>query len=668
MKMISRILSTDLETYSEVDIKTGLNKYTSCPFFEIRLQAYVYDDGPVVIRNLTREKLPAQVKNDLLDETILKTAYNAAFEVISLNAVGIGTERQQWLCIMEAACVSGFARGLKKTAESLSIDPEDNKIGEGTRLITMFCTPKGKQATQDTHPEHWARFEEYCIRDVEVERYIRKAIIVDKYGMSKDEQIISTLTFNMNKKGINIDMELVHGAVEIRDAYFKKLTDIVAQKIPGLNLLSNVQLKDFLTTQGVDVENVQKGTLEDLLNTELNPTVRELVEYRLTLSKTSLKKFNTLTKAVKLDGTISDTIAYYGGARTGRFAGRILQVQNLPKHQPENAKGVKTKEEELRYVEDIRDIVKTGKLHDLDWVVDDVADTLSGLIRSCIIPRKGNKLIVLDYSAIEARVLAWLANESWRIEVFEGHGKIYEASASQMFDVPIELISEGNPEYTLRHKGKIAELALGYGGGIHALKQFGADKMGLDDEALENIKQQWRFSNTNIVELWREVDKTAKRAITYEGKVFKVSKIAFKVTEIAGIKRLTCKLPSGRFLHYVDPKINKGKFGAEITYMNQENSNWVRVKTYGGKLVENITQAIARDCLVSTLLGWHKTNQKWNDYMIMHVHDELVLDIPEKDLPENAVNFFAKEMVSYMPWAKGLKLKVAGEIRDFYGK
>lgn len=652
-------LSIDIETYSSTDIKSsGAYKYAQSEDFEILLFAYSEDFGEVKIVDLAQgEKIPDTVIKALKDKNIIKHAYNAPFEWWCLNQAGYDTPLDQWHDTMFHGLYCGYTAGLGATATALGLPQDKQKDKNGAALIRYFsipCKPTKSNGNRtrnlpEHEPEKWKLFKEYCKQDVVTEMAIYNKLSL--FPVPQFEQDLWVSDISINAFGVNIDGELVDGALSIDETSTYNLT-VEAQNLTGLeNPNSSAQLGVWLKGKGVELNNLQKATVSELLNTELPSDVKRVLEIRQELSKTSVKKYEAMVNARGKDGRVRGLLQFYGANRTGRWAGRLVQVQNLPRNYIET----------LDYA---REIVKEHDEELLKLVYGNVPDTLSQLIRTAFIPSKGNKFVVADFSAIEARVIAWLANEKWRLEVFATHGKIYEASASQMFHVPIEKISKGNPEYALRQKGKIAELALGYGGNTGALLAMGALNMGLSEEELPDVVQRWRKANKQIVGLWYALE-NAMFALLETGKSQAVNGIVFRreACTALGLDFMTVELPSKRKLYYVKPGITENRFGSpSISYygINQTTKKWEKQETYGGKITENIVQAISRDCLAVTI----KRVEALGLNIVMHIHDEIVIDAPQT----LSVDYICDVMGQPIEWAPGLILKAAGFESNYYMK
>ena len=632
-----RTLNIDIETFSSVDIgKSGAYKYAMSDDFQILLFAYSVDGQDVKIIDLVQgESIPEEVLELLKDKDCIKYAYNAVFEWWCLTMFGIETPLEQWQCTMVHGLYCGYTAGLAAIGNAMGLPQDKKKLTTGSALIRYFCIPcnptksNGNRTRNLPHhaPEKWELFKEYCIQDVITEMEIGRRL--SAFPVPEREWKLWVLDTFMNAYGVKVDSELVNGALYI-DA------------LSRANLLEEAREK---------VENLQKATVEKLVNTLEEGKARRVLEIRQELSKTSVKKYKAMDEAKCKDDRIRGLLQFYGANRTGRYAGRLVQVQNLPRN----------------YIETLdvaRDIIKKGDGDLLELIYGNIPDTLSQLIRTAFIPSEGNHFVVSDFSAIEARVIAWLAGEEWRMEVFKTHGKIYEASASQMFGVPINTIAKGEENYHLRAKGKVAELALGYQGSVGALTAMGAADMGLTDEEMKDIVTRWRKSSKRIVELWYALENAAVEVLeTGEPQMVKCVKLAREYDFIYGQDFFTIALPSGRKLFYPKPFLKENQFGQmQMHYMgiNQTTKKWEVIPTYGGKLTENIVQAIARDCLTETLLrikakGWP---------IVFHVHDEVILDIPMSVELDEVI----KTMTEEISWAKGLILNAAGFTGSYYMK
>lgn len=653
-------LSIDIETRSSADIgKTGLYRYAQDKDFRVLLFAYKLDENPVEIVDLEMgETIPAHVIGYLSDPSVIKHAYNAAFEWYCLNQAGYRTPLDQWKCTMIHGLYCGYTAGLDATGKAIGLPQDKQKLTTGKALIRYFCVPckptksnGGRFWNLPKHaPEKWKLFKEYCKQDVVTENAILERL--NAFPVPEMEERLWQMDVRMNAFGVRVDTELISGALTIDGISTQELTD-EAVGITGLsNPNSTCQLLQWLTEQGVRLDNLQKATVEETLTREMLPkNVRRILEIRQQLGKTSIKKYTAMQTAKCKDGRIRGLTQFYGANRTGRWAGRLVQLQNLPRNY-------------LKTLDYARNLVKAQNYDGIRLLYGNVPDTLSQLIRTAFIPSEGHKFVVADFSAIEARVIAWLAGEQWVNEVFATHGKIYEATASQMFHVPIEKIVKGNPEYSLRQKGKVATLALGYQGGTSALIAMGALNMGLTEEELPDIVSRWRNANPRIRDLWYAVEETALAAMTtaepqaIRGLVFRL-----EGDLIYGQSFLTVQLPSGRKLFYPKPFLQENRFGKMAIHyytVGQQTRKWEVDSTYGGKMTENIVQAIARDCLAETLRRIDHLGLQ----VVFHVHDEVIIDAPMDVTVEQICGLMAEPI----PWAPGLILKGAGFESDYYMK
>lgn len=653
-------LSIDIETYSSVDIKkSGMYKYALSDDFQILLFAYSIDFGEVKIIDLAKgEILPEVIIQALDDKNIIKHAYNAPFEWWCLNQAGYKTSIEQWRDTMFHGLYCGYTAGLGATGTAIGLPQDKKKDTTGKALIKLFCVPckptkknGGRLRNLPHHePEKWELFKNYCIQDVVTETEIYKRL--SNFPVPQEEQDLWVLDQKINAYGVKIDTELVRGALNINNVITAELTEEAVQITKLDNPNSAAQLGKWLKEKtGQDIENLQKGTVSELIGSLEDKEAVRVLEIRQELAKTSIKKYVAMEEAICPDGRIRGLLQFYGANRTGRWAGRLVQVQNLPRNYLET----------LDYA---REIVKSQDANFLKLVYGNVSDTLSQLIRTAFVPSEGHKFVVADFSAIEARVIAWLAGEQWRQEVFATHGKIYEASASQMFGVPIELIKKGNPEYALRQKGKVAELALGYGGSSGALIAMGALDMGLEEKELPDVVRRWRNANKRITDLWYGIENAVIKLMeTGETQGLKGIIFSREIDLIYGQDFLTIKLPSGRKLFYPKPHLKENRFGSNALHyfgVNQTTKKWEVQETYGGKLVENIVQAISRDCLAVTL----KRLESEGLQTVMHIHDEAVIDA---DLNVD-LDKVCELMGQPIEWAPGLLLKAAGFESSYYMK
>lgn len=642
-----RRIHCDIETFSSVNLtKCGVYKYAEGEDFEILLFGVSVDGAPVIVYDLASgDKLPTEIREALTDPSVIKTAHNANFERVCLSRLlGFPPHTylppQQWRCTMTWAAYMGLPLSLKGVGSVLGLDKQ--KMDEGKDLIKYFCVPcaptkanKGRTRNRpEDAPEKWALFKSYNARDVEVEMQIEEKLsrfpvpdsVWDQYFLSEE----------INDRGIGVDMDLVENAIridgEVREELKRKMTRITELENPN----SVQQFLGWLGENGVETTTLGKKEVKKLIE-EQDGEVREALLLRQQLAKSSVKKYVAMENAVCADGRIRGCFMFYGANRTGRFSGRLVQLQNLPQNH-------------LSDLGEARELVRQGNIEALRLLYSDIPDTLSQLIRTAFVASPGNMLYVADFSAIEARVIAWLAGEQWRIEAFAEGKDIYCASASQMFGVPVEKHGQ-NAE--LRQKGKIAELALGYGGSVGALKSMGAIEMGLAEEELQPLVSAWRTASPNIVRFWWAVDRAAKQAVFQKEKA-KVRNLTFRYE--SGFLFIT--LPSGRDLAYVKPRKGKNKFGEDaITYEGVGGTKkWERLETYGPKLVENIVQGISRDILCYAMSSLREKN------ICMHIHDELVIE-GQENLEE-----ICEVMGHTPPWAEGLNLRADGYLTPWYKK
>lgn len=641
-------LAIDIETYSDVDlINCGVYKYTDSDNFEILLFAYSVDDEETKIVDLASgEKLSEEIMEMLLDDSVIKTAFNANFERTCLSRhLGVKLKPEAWRCTAVQAAMLALPLSLESVGVVLGLDKQ--KMSEGKELIRYFCTPckptksNGGRTRNlpENAPEKWEMFKTYCIRDVDVEKQIRKKLW--KYPISEKEQQLYCLDQRINDRGIMVDRNLVNHAIAC-DLLYKETATKKAYELSELENPNSVsQLKGWLTEKGIEVDSLAKDTVEELVD-KTEGDVQEMLKLRLAMSKTSVKKYEAIDRSVCRESRVHGLLQFFGANRTGRWAGRLVQIHNLPQNH-------------ISDLELARGLVADGRYDDVEMLYESTPNVLSELIRTAFVAKPGSRFIISDFSAIEARVLAWLAGEQWRIEVFQTHGKIYEASASAMFHVPIEEITKTSP---LRQKGKISELALGYGGSVGAMTAMGALKMGLSEEELPSLVTTWRNANPHITQFWWAVDEAAVKAVR-DKKSSRVGRVAFEYS--SGILFVT--LPSGRKLSYVKPKMGVNKFGREgITYEGiGESKKWMRLETYGPKLVENIVQAASRDILAEAMLRLEREGFD----IVCHVHDEVVLEVPEGVSSVEEIN----EIMAVNPeWTDGLPLSAAGFESPFYKK
>ena len=645
---MERVLEMDIECFSDVDlIKCGVYAYADSPAFEILLFAWSFDGGGTQIIDLAQgEKLPAEVEEAIFDVSVTKTAYNANFERTCLSKYfGKYIPPESWHCSAVQAAMLALPRSLEDVGRVLGLD--EQKMKEGKELIRYFCVPckprkanGGRTRNLPCHaPEKWELFKTYCKRDVDVEKSIRRKL--HNFPIPESEMELYRLDQRINDRGVLVDMELVRNAVSCERLH-KEVVTKRAYELTGLeNPNSVAQLKGWLGDMGMEAESLSKKAVAEMI-AETDGEVEELLRLRLLMAKTSVKKYEAMERSVCSDGRIHGMLMFYGANRSGRWSGKNVQIQNLPKN-------------DIPDLELARDLAKQGRFEDIELLYDSTPNVLSELIRTAFIPKPGCRFVVADFSAIEARVLAWLSGEQWRLDVFTSHGKIYEASASSMFHVPMEEITKGSP---LRQKGKLAELGLGFGGASGALISMGALDMGLTEEELPPLVAAWRKANPHMVQFWWDVDAAAIKAVTEKQKT-KVGKIIFEYK--SGILFIT--LPSGRKLSYVKPRMAVNRFGRDgLTYEGiSENKKWSRIETYGPKLVENIVQGTARDLLAEAMLRVEKKGYP----IVMHCHDEIIAEVPEDS---GSVDEMCEIMAVQPEWAEGLPLRADGYQCSFYQK
>ena len=642
-------LSIDLETYSDQPLaKTGVYRYVESPDFEILLFAYSVDGGPVQQIDLAcGEKIPSEVLSALEDETVTKWAFNANFERICLSRfldypTGDYLEPDSWKCSMVWAAYMGLPLSLEGTGAVLGL--EKQKLSEGKDPIKYFCQPcaptkSNGQRTRNL-PKHsldkWLAFKRYNIRDVETEMSIQARL--SKYPVPNSVWEEYHLDQEINDRGVGLDMELVRQAIQMDGRSRSELTQAMKELTSLDNPNSVQQMKQWLADNGVETDTLGKKAVAELLKTA-PPQLQKVLTLRQQLAKSSVKKYQAMETAVCADGRARGMFQFYGANRTGRWAGRIIQMQNLPQNH-------------LDDLSEARGLVRAGNFDALETLYEDVPDTLSQLIRTAFVPQENRKFIVADFSAIEARVIAWLAGEKWRQDVFAAGKDIYCASASHMFGVPVE---KHGVNGHLRQKGKIAELALGYGGSVGALKAMGALEMGLSEDELPALVSAWRQANPKIVQFWWAVDRAVMDAVTRKTTT-KTHGIVFSARN--GMLFIT--LPSGRSLAYVKPKIGTNKFGGDcITYEGVGGTKkWERLDSYGPKFVENIVQATSRDILCYAMRTLRCCS------IVMHIHDEVVIEADRR----MSLQAVCDQMGRTPPWAKGLRLRADGYETDFYKK
>lgn len=664
----------DFETYSDIDIKkAGAFRYIESSAFEILLCAYSVDDGPVRVLDLTvpqdRDYFNTTFKDLIFSNDSIVAAYNAAFEAWCIarhfNVAFTPDYAAKFRCTMLHGLYAGYTAGLEATGRALGIPEDKQKLNTGKALIRYFCVPckptKANGGRTRNYPHHdpdkWALFKTYNAQDVEAEMEIERCLSAFPVPDFIQKQWETDLI--INARGVAVDMEFVHGALEMGDTVRTELTE-EAVNISGLYNPNSVrQLSQWLSdATGADVSNLRKETVNEMLGRDDNSDeVQRMLEIRQELGKTSTKKYDAIQEAVCEDGRVRGLLQFYGANRTGRWAGRLVQVQNLPRTYTEP-------------LELARELVKGRKLDALRLIYGSPNDTLSQLIRTAFVAAPSNVLIDADFSAIEARVISWLADEEWRLEVFRTHGKIYEASASQMFGVPLERIKKGNPEYALRQRGKVAELALGYQGGVPAMRQMDTGKLlaDLPDEEIKDIVDKWRNTNPKIRNLWYSFNDAAIRVIQNGSSVrVRCCTISRECDCIRGTSCLTIALPSGRKLYYIDPAVGENRWGGpSISYMgmDQTTKKWRRIETYGGKLVENVVQAIARDCLAQAIDRLEAAGLP----VVFHIHDEVVIDTPAFGSNDAMLDKVVEIMSLPIPWAEGLPLGADGWVGQFFKK
>lgn len=658
-------LSIDIETYSDVNLsKCGVYKYAESPDFEILLFGYSVDGSEVTVIDLAQgERLPQEIIEALTDDTVIKWAFNANFERVCLSRylrdLGVSLDPfhdnhplstecarflnpESWRCSMVWAATMGLPLSLEGVGSVLGL--EKQKLTEGKDLIKYFSAPcaptKANGGRTRNHPFHapdkWEAFKKYNIRDVETEIGIKDRLV--KFPVPEEVWDEYHIDQEINDRGVRLDMDLVKEAIEMDSRSRSELTAAMKDMTALDNPNSVQQMKQWLSDNGLETDSLGKKVVAELIKTA-PPELQTVLELRQQLAKSSVKKYQTMERAVCDDGRARGMFAFYGANRTGRWAGRLIQLQNLPQnHLPDLA--------------DARALVKSGDFDAVKLLYEDVPDTLSQLIRTAFIPKDGTQFYVSDFSAIEARVIAWYAGETWRQKVFETGGDIYCASASQMFHVPVE---KRGINGHLRQKGKIAELALGYGGSVGALKAMGAIEMGLSEDELPPLVDAWRQTNPNIVKFWWDVDRAVKEAVKY-----KHTTSSYGLTFSCRSGMLFITLPSGRNLAYVKPKVGTNKFGGEcITYEGiGSTKKWERLDSYGPKFVENFVQATSRDILCYAM----KTLRCCS--IVMHIHDELVIEAD----PRMSLDVLCEQMGRTPPWAKGLKLRADGYVTPFYKK
>lgn len=643
-----RTLAIDLECFSDKELTTcGVYRYVDSPAFEILLFAYALDDEAVQVVDLAKgESLPQVVWESLCDDRVIKMAFNANFERTCINKYfNLQLQPEAWRCTAVQAAMLTLPFSLQGVGEVLALDTQ--KMSEGKELIKYFCCPckptqinGGRERNRpEDAPEKWELFKAYCQRDVAVERQVRQQL--ERFPISEGEQKVYCLDQRINDRGMRIDTQLVAQALQCDRLYQGGASEKVSNLSGIANPKSVSQLKAWLFAKGIVAESLSKSQVQSLIQQETG-VVREVLQLRLAMAKTSVKKYEAMERVVCRTGRVHGLLQFYGANRTGRWAGRLVQIQNLPQNH-------------IQDLELARNLLLEGHYEALELLYESTPQLLSELIRTAFIPREQHRFIISDFSAIEARVLAWLAGETWRLEVFRTHGKIYEASAAAMFHQPIATITKTSP---LRQKGKIAELALGYGGSVGALTAMGALEMGLTEAELCPLVQTWRRANPRITAFWWAVDKAALAAVK-GGRTEKVGQISLTYRH----ECLWITLPSGRKLVYFRPQIGRNKWDREsLTYEGiGESKKWMRLETYGPKLVENIVQAVSRDILAEAMLRLEAEGLD----IVTSIHDEVVLEVPIGQSSLDEVNAI---MAIPPPWAKGLPLAAAGFESAFYKK
>lgn len=638
-----RHLNIDIETYSSNDIKDGVYKYVDAPDFEVLLFAYSLDGGPVECIDLTRQNLPAEIQKAIFSNDVRKSAFNAQFERVCLSKhfdAPYYLDPSQWRCTMVHAQELGLPSSLEKCASYLNLAQE--KDAAGKNLIKYFSVPckptkanGGRTRNLPEHdPEKWQMFIDYCKQDVVVEMAIAERLSV--LPVADREWDFYTADQRINDRGVALDAELVESALYCKDVKMDMLFDELRSTTGLDNPNSRAQLLPWLKNHGYSASGLTKADVQKELKTA-NGELKRVLELKLQTAMSSLKKYEAMERAMCSDGRVHGLLQFYGASRTGRWAGRVVQVQNLARNY-------------LKDLDDARNYVKARDIDAVEILYDSLNDTLKQLVRTAFVAEGDKEFYVSDFSAIEARVIAWYAKEQWRLEVFSTHGKIYEASASQMFHIPIEDVDK-----ELRQKGKIAELALGYQGGPGALKQMGALEMGVAEDELQGLVDDWRRANPGIVQFWKDVQTAAVKALRTRA-VIKLGRLRFKYSK--GF--LLIQLPSGRQLAYARAKLEDGDYGPKLTYEGQgDKAYFTKQETYGGKLVENIVQATARDILAEAILRLEK-----NGYpVVFHVHDECIVEA--RDTTIETIN----ELMAQAPdWADGLPLNSEGYVTKYYKK
>ena len=658
--MSRRFLFLDFETYSETDIgKCGSYKYMEDPNFEILLLAYGFDGKPVDVVDFAQgESWPSDFMEALQDTDVVKVAHNAAFERYAIwRSLGVYCQPDQWFDTMHLCGVCGLPMSLAGAGDALGLGEDQAKMKEGKALIRYFCLPckptktNGMRARNlpEHAPEKWLTFKKYCRRDVETERTIFN--LLRRWAPDREEKLFWNLDARINERGVRIDRQLALNAVAMDLKNKEELTER-AVAITGLDNPKSVsQVKNWLYDQeGKEFPSLNKKVIADVVSQLQSEKAREFMELRSELAKSSVAKYEAMVRSQCEDGTVKGCFLFYGASRTGRFAGRLVQFQNLPQNHIET-------------LAEARSLVKGGHYTALKALYDGVAQPLSELVRTAIIPEDGHQLLVSDFSAIEARVTAWFAQEQWRLDVFQEGKDIYCASASQMFHVPV--VKHGVNGH-LRQKGKVAELALGYGGGVNALKAFGADKMGMTEQEMQETVDLWRESSPRVVAMWKALEKAAIRSVARRGSALAelspTAHVRFDYED--GI--LWMCLPSGRRIAYFGARYEPSRYDPSrkvLSYMgtDQKTKKWARLETWGGKLTENLVQATARDCLREAMMALDAEGYD----IRAHVHDEVIVTEP---LGGRSVEEMSEIMGRPIPWAPGLPLRADGYSCPFYQK
>lgn len=647
MAEMKRCFFCDLESFSSEDIKNGVFRYVEAPDFEILLMSYAFGDDPVQVWDFTQDGLPPWLAGALTDPNVIKVAHNCQFERACLHkAFGVYSPPVQWMDTMHLAAMNGLPMTLEAAGAALQL--EQQKLDTGKALIRYFCKPcaptkanGGRTRNIPEHaPEKWALFKEYNRRDTEAEREIFYRLIPTK--LTPTERRVECLDARINERGVLIDRALAEQAVHMDEA-FKAEHSAELQKLTGLENPNSVsQLKAWLAARGIPAQSLDKKSMPDLMKRAIDPTTKRVLALRQMLGKSSTKKYTAMLNAACADGRIRGTLQYYGAARTGRWAGRIIQPQNFPQNH-------------LDQIDKVRAIVRSGDLEGLELIYDNIPDVLSQLIRTAIVAAPGHTFLVADYHAIEAVCIAYLADEKWRLDVFAGDGKIYEASYAQAFGVPKESVKKGSPE---RQKGKIMELALGYGGGPGALLAFGADKLGLNPDQLQELVDKWRAASPKITAFWSACERAAKNALRNPGRTFKLANGCAYLRDRDALRLI---LPSGRRLSYWGAWLDEE---GHLRFMgqNQTTRKWEKMETWGGRLVENIVQAFARDILAEAMLRLDDAGFP----VVFSVHDEVIVEA----LASASVADVQRIMAHPVSWAPGLDkyLSADGYATPFYMK